>query len=753
MNGRGMFLSASNPEELVQSLLDIMQNISARQGSASSLSVNGDELWEKVGPFTRLFQASYASGNMTGDVKSYLLNPTTGVLIPGADWEAAALLDSKVETLGHGSRIIATYNPETGAGFPFRYADMLTSGTTTQRDALEPDWSTSIVANAENMINYLRGDDTYELRNGGPFRSRDSRLGDIINSSPLYVDGVLYVGGNDGLMHAFSSLSGEELFCYVSSLVYGDIKELGNPGYKHKFFVDQTPRAGKNMILSGTTVTMLVGGLGKGGKGYYAIDISPNTTMDVPYYDMESGTTSMVPMATFLPPSEAYLGGRVMWEYPNSGTTTSEVNDMGYSFSTPFIGRSNDPTYPWIIGFGNGYNSNNAHAVLIILDPETGTLLKKIDTMAGGCNGLSSPIAIDDNYDGKIDAVLAGDLKGNMWKFDLRSSDHELWDVAFYESGTTPMPLFKAAGPGGSTQPITTKPEVMNHCDKKGNMVLFTTGKFLNEADVSNEDVQSVYGIWDYCDNDDDTEYLGTFQRGATPQLSNQPSYDVSLVEQTVIFEGQYDFNGDGLDADDPYIRVLSANEPDWDNTEVYEISGVTYCGDPGTEDPLGDCDPNSIGTLPDPIRNAGWYRDFSGASGNASSEKGLDDVLLRLGKLIFITYTPEDALCSSGGFSWLEEVDACNGGRLTRPQFDLNGDGILDENDLIPITIDGETVLVPPTSWRFEGRLQPPVIQLLPGEMEVKSLSRTFNNQADIQQVWERGPRIGVVHWIEREQ
>jgi type IV pilus assembly protein PilY1 len=270
---------------------------------------------------------------------------------------------------------------------------------------------------------------------------------------------------------------------------------------------------------------------------------------------------------------------------------------------------------------------------------------------------------------------------------------------------------------------------------------------------VANEDVQSVYGIWDFGDNDDDTEYLGTFQRGATPQLSNQPSYDISLVEQTVIFEGQYDFNGDGLDADDPYIRVLSANEPDWDNTEVYEISGVTYCGDPGTEDPLGDCDPNSIGTLPDPIRNAGWYRDFSGASGNASSEKGLDDVLLRLGKLIFITYTPEDALCSSGGFSWLEEVDACNGGRLTRPQFDLNGDGILDENDLIPITIDGETVLVPPTSWRFEGRLQPPVIQLLPGEMEVKSLSRTFNNQADIQQVWERGPRIGVVHWIEREQ
>ena len=133
--------------------------------------------------------------------------------------------------------------------------------------------------------------------------------------------------------------------------------------------------------------------------------------MDVPYYDSESGTTTTIPMPTFLPPSEAFLASRVMWEYPNSGTTTSEVNDMGYSYSLPFIGRSNDPAYPWIVGFGNGYNSNNAQAVLIILDPETGTLLKKIDTMAGGCNGLSTPIPIDNNYDGKIDQVLAGDLK------------------------------------------------------------------------------------------------------------------------------------------------------------------------------------------------------------------------------------------------------------------------------------------------------------------------------------------------------
>jgi Tfp pilus tip-associated adhesin PilY1 len=721
VNGRGMFLSASNPQELISSLLAIMENISARTGSASSVSINGDELYDTVGANIRMFQASYSSGTMTGDVKSYAIDEITGGVTDTPLWSAVDILENDLDTYGHTSRIVATYSDVSHAGIPFRYTNISTSGSTEQQNYLLPDWGDPVVATPENLINYLRGDETHEAKNGGPFRNRLKPLADIVHSSPLHRDGVLYVGGNDGMLHAINAENGRELFAYVPNLVYENLKEFGNPDYQHKFFVDLTPSLKSGVMVSGVQKTLLVGGLGKGGKGYYCLDIS--------------GVSNDPCVIS----SENILANRVMWEYPNSGTTTSERDDLGYTFSKAFVVKSNDPTNArWIVVFGNGYNSENSNAVLLILNPSDGSLLKRIDTQVGSCNGLSTPLLVDYDSDEKVDFIYAGDLKGNLWKFDLTSNNFSDWDVA-YKSGASPQPLFQAKGPNGETQHITTKPDAMFHCEKEGIMVVFGTGIYLGGDDLLDTSTQTIYGIWDYQYQDDDnTEYLGSFDRGSTPLLSNQPLYDISMLEQISIFDDYVDVGGVT-----GYFRVLSANEPDWQTTTV--DPGDASCGE---NTGIIPCDPNSTGSDPDPVNDVGWYFDFP-----ITGERVVSDLLIRLGNVVLISYTPADSPCSAGGDSMVMEMDACTGGRLPYAQFDINDDGVIDENDYIRIPDPdnpGQYILVPPTGRRYEGRLQPPVILRLP---RTDSEKKYFSSSGGvIEELTEKAARIGMIYWREHD-
>jgi type IV pilus assembly protein PilY1 len=230
---------------------------------------------------------------------------------------------------------------------------------------------------------------------------------------------------------------------------------------------------------------------------------------------------------------EASLANKVKWEYPNSSTPLEQVKDLGYSFSRAFIVPTKaDPG--WVVIFGNGYNSPNESAVVFVLDAFTGEKLNMIDTYTGPCNGLSSPTAIDDDNDGYLDHIYAGDLKGNVWKFDCTGTVVE-WEVAYETSAGMPAPLFQAKDEAGNTQPITNMVDAMYHCIYHGNMVVFGTGKYLGNADFADGQTQTIYGVWDYGDDDDDSEYLGSFERTAESQLSNQPS-TVTLLEQTEMY-------------------------------------------------------------------------------------------------------------------------------------------------------------------------------------------------------------------------
>ena len=305
-----------------------------------------------------------------------------------------------------------------------------------------------------------------------------------------------------------------------------------------------------------------------------------------------------------------------------------------------------------------------------------------------------------------MDYVYAGDLKGNLWKFDLTDPDHTLWDVAYKDAGT-PKPLFQT-----NNQPITTKPSVMYHCEypeKPGYLVTFGTGRYLGLQDLADVSTQAVYGIWDYGDDGDDTEYVGAFNGSAVTDTYLPAT--VSVLQQIVV---------DERTVYGEVFRTLSAGQPDWQSTT---LDGGT-CGDNAGTD---GCDPNGTPTLepdPDPVRHAGWYYNLPD-----SGERVVSDVRIRAGKLWVVSYVASASTCGLSGHSWLMVMDPCTGGRLADAYFDLNGDGKVEE-DRIDYKNPGVIIKSPdlldvggdraaPSAFKIDGKVEMPTY-LIDGDTEI---------------------------------
>ncbi len=645
VNGRGRFFSALTPKGLVESLEVLFQNIVSLKTSGASVSANSEQL----DATTILYQASYDSTDWTGDVTAYPADPTTGEILMGNNdvlWRASDMLRG----VGWDERLIVTYNG-TSSGIRFQY-DHLTSD---QRTDLDSNWEAD-PSLAQNLVEYLRG------REIDGFRPRAGSLGDIVHSAPLLINDTLFAGANDGMLHAFNATTGEERFAYVPDLVFENLKYLKDNNYAHKFYVDLGPVAVEH--VGRMDMTLLVGGLGKGGMGYYALDVTDVDSVD----DFTSEVT---------------VADMVLWEYPRRGVSD---NDMGYTFSQAFIVRSYAAAYEWVIIFGNGYDSPNAGAVLFVLDLN-GNVIKKIDTGEYACNGLSTPSLVDIDGDRKVDYAYAGDLQGNLWKFDLTDSNLTNWSISF-DNDFGPEPLFKTRD-----QPITTKPDVMRHPTEAGYIVVFGTGKYLETNDPSNTNTQSIYGIWDYGDDDDTGAYLGSFNR-ADGTLSNQPN-DITLLEQTEI-----DFRTvSGYD-----LRTLSNHPVDWGTAHV------------------------------------GWYFDLP-----LTGERVIESPLIRDGKAVVVSFTPDTSPCSNGGVSIVHEIDAATGERLDEAQFDINEDRIVDTRDLISL----DDRLLAPTGRTYRGALKSPTILRMPDqETEMKVFS---SSEGDVEMLFERAEKRGLFFWVEK--
>jgi len=480
--GTGTAYNATDSATLTAQLDAIFADILRRSGAASSVTLNATSA--TTGSF--LYQAKFNANN-TGQLLALPINPD-GSLGTTPAWDAGNLLNRQDPNSG---RQIITYKPSSGSGVRFRWPVNPDAPGATELDAAQVvALNTGPAGNFDGRgsarLDYLRGAHTLEgLDQATQFRVRSSVLGDIINSSPAFVGApsrngrdasystfrtamtartpMLYVGANDGFLHAFRAADGVELFAYMPSPVFANISRFTSQGYSHQYSVDGSPEVG-DVKFGDHWHTVLASAMNAGGRGVFALDIT------------DPG------MFTELNANQLSL-----WEF----TSDNDAN-LGYVFDSPTIVRLNNGQ--WAAIFGNGYNNTGTgQSGIFIVDMETGTLIRRILTGVGDTatpNGVISTTVIDMDGNGTADAVYGGDLRGNLWKFDISNSNPNNWVVGF--SGD---PLFNATV-NSVAQPITAAPEVSFH-PNGGVIVIFGTGQYVASGDAATTHVQSLYGVRD----------------------------------------------------------------------------------------------------------------------------------------------------------------------------------------------------------------------------------------------------------------
>jgi type IV pilus assembly protein PilY1 len=506
--------------------------------------------------------AGYSSDKYSGSLSARPIDGVTGAIGATEAWSASATLDA-VTTANLSNRFVLSYGVDspasnsTSRGFSWTTYSSL---PTAQMTPLNKNSAGTVDNKGQSRVDFIRGDRTKELaQSGGIFRDRDSRFGDVVNSNIWYTGKpasgysvnnyatfrstgtgglggrapMVYIGANDGILHGFSAGNwpsdttitvpgGKELLAYIpQGIAEGNLRKLTDTTYIHQYFVDGTPFTGDAYI--GTTPawkTVLIGTLGAGGKGYFALDVTD------PAQFTASNAANLVVTDT---------------------TATTDI-DLGYIFSPPVMddavaNKSRQIVKlnggRWAAVLGNGYNSTNEAPVLIIQYLDGTKAIKKISpcitsatTTSNACsfkgtNGLSTPQLIDLNGDGTVDVAYAGDLKGNLWKFDLSSVTDTDWKVSF--SG---QPFFVAQPSAGVTLPITAAPFWMPH-PLGGIMVAVGTGRNLSDMDQGSVGIDSLFALYDNSTFTTASNVV-TITDAAVINTTASTSLPTTLVQQTI---------------------------------------------------------------------------------------------------------------------------------------------------------------------------------------------------------------------------
>lgn len=484
------YFVGSDPNTMKSSLDAAFAKISSEAAAATATALSSPSP-RQASSGNANYVAGYDPSNWTGSVKGQMVsydrngNPTYTEV-----WSAASQLDS----VGQANRKIVTWCGSSGV--PFTAAAVATCS-----DSFKYVIGVSSQSASDYAL-YLRGDRTRELANGGVYRTRTSLLGDIVDSkinpvaapdaklAELYNPGynsfkaayasrktVVYVGANDGMLHAFdgsvtTSGGGGELFAYIPGLIYSDssldtadggLSSLGVPSFSHHFLVNGTPtvtdvdfhRTADPVATSDDWRSLLVGGLGKGGKGYYAIDVT----------DPAAWT------------SETAVAGKVLWEFSNSR--------MGYSYGDAEVVKT--AKYGWVVVLGSGYNNSDGNAYFFFVNPRTGRLLETV-AVPDGSNLAHVSAFVPDYKDGTADALYAGDLQGNVWRLDLTPATG---------SYATPTLIATLKDSRGTAQPVTTRPLIEIEPNSLKRYVLLGTGRLLADSDAKSTQIQSFYALID----------------------------------------------------------------------------------------------------------------------------------------------------------------------------------------------------------------------------------------------------------------
>lgn len=533
VNGRGKYFSARDPQTVVDGLKEALSGIKAQAGAGAGASVSS--LTPTAGDNVA-YTASFTTLDWTGEVQAQELDTVTGSLSTTVRWSARGLLDAKVGDECDNRKIYArdpatralvnfTWNTkacDTTSGLPtgtattglsvamqaaftstaittglsqYPFMSDGSSGTVDQRSAVT----------GANLVNYLRGQrkrEGYVYNTTKLYRARAHVLGDIVNSQPAFVKApnqfyqdagydtfkttnkartpMVYVGGNDGMLHAFYAPAnstdsnyanaGQEAWAFVPQVVMPNMWNLADMNYadKHQFFVDGSPISG-DVYTGGQWKTMVVAGLGHGGNGYYALDV----------------TNPAAPQA--------------MWEFNMSTAcasaaigSTADCN-VGLTYGRPIITKLRDGT--WVVLVTSGYNNSvrgDGRGYLYVLNAGTGEIIQRIATSAGDTatpSGLREINIFVNNYafNNTAERAYGTDLLGNVWRFDINN----VIEPTGYEAALLATAKDKSSNP----QPITTRPQL---AEVNGTtMVIVATGRLLSTDDLTDTSAQTVYAFQD----------------------------------------------------------------------------------------------------------------------------------------------------------------------------------------------------------------------------------------------------------------
>ncbi len=567
VNGRGAYFSASNPQQLVQTLTDILSAILAQSAASTPIAIS----LPLITAGTTGYAASYQSSDWSGSLTRHNLDSNSEPVIPPV-WDAACLLTggtcsstgtTVTQALAPTARRIFTSDGKPGTGKAFRWSSLSAS----QMNKLNAD-PASINLNAvppalpfttdglgSDRVDYLRGDRTRESIGTPRFRTRGSLMGAVIKGEPVYVSSPtsgfrdifpvgtpeqaanvvgnsyakfqfdnrarspnVYVGSNDGMLHAFSASSGLEQWAYVPNAIIENLRLTKSTQQSASFVstVDDAPQQ-IDAFIGGQWRTYLVGSLRLGGRGVYALDVSnPNP-------GSETAAASAVPR----------------WEFTNVAPTSGGGTDcqpgarfcssLGYTYDSVSIARL-EYQNKWAAIVSSGYFPEDTadpaskdpaakRTSLLVIDLETGILIKEIRTPAptsGVSYGLSTATVYDFGSNQIDDIAVAGDLAGNLWRFDL-TGDPSTWkaDLMFTSYG---------GGVAVGDQPLSFNPTAMRDPVARVPMFVFGTGKYLGKPDRTNNIPQQYYyGVRDY----------GTCRSGS-PACSVYPITPASLEEQVM---------------------------------------------------------------------------------------------------------------------------------------------------------------------------------------------------------------------------
>lgn len=521
------YFLASDAVAMIQALDKIFVTATADTSGIAGTSITSPAV--TVGSNSVAYRSSFAPKDWSSDLYPVTLSIATDgtnslkFSAPvDAPWHASTRLDAQVAMNGgtgwKDRKIYAGVGDASLATVATAFTDDGLIGSQKQAllSKIPLDKQAEAIAQGSRRLAYLRGDRSNESPIGDKFRTRSTALGDIINSGIVYEGApssfitdpgysgtstsfyeahqnrtpVVYVGANDGMLHAFNANTGDELFAYIPSPVLPNVASLVDTGYVHKPFVDATPVAGEAQL--GTTDadwrTVLVGGLGGGGQGVYALDVTDPTAFDA---------------------------SKALWEF-----TDKDDASMGNVIGKPgiFKFRTSLPTAAtqttgWFAVVASGVNnyvddgnaSTDGKPVIFILDLSKakgtkwieGTNYWKIE-LPQASTSRATGVANFSVYAvaGVVADIYAGDLQGNVWALDFTQVGKSDWNFAKVAARTSEKPLFIAKDSSGTPQQITAAPEITGYGSNL--ILLFGTGRYLSSTDNSGPYTQqTAYAILD----------------------------------------------------------------------------------------------------------------------------------------------------------------------------------------------------------------------------------------------------------------